>query len=319
VAKNSGYTTAVYSSSDTLLTGDRFTPYSRVMSHGYDTVVSPSTTHDLFKDGLPQESTGVAKDRRILKLLTAFLKGLSKDTNTSEPYFVVVSLNDMHIPRKCPDACGGGEMFDLLVPGLMDVFEHVDERRTVVVFSADHGDDGRTNRLEKPTVETLRVPLLFHIPNDFYPSEIAMHNFRSNINRPVTNLDVFPTLVEMMGYRANELQNLNHTFGGSSLFQPLSPRRITIGYQGWPLTFQEGKAIILRNLTHCVIWALGIRQGNAFIYNIEDDTALPPVAGVSWDDMAQTDIDFWAGKLMLFAKTAPDLIQTPWKGKFGLP
>jgi hypothetical protein len=299
VAKSSGYTTAVYSSTDTLLGGDRFVRYSRVMSHGYNTVVSPSTTHDLFKDGLPNEVTGAAKDRRILKLLTTFLEGLTNGTNTSQPYFVVVSLNNMHIPRKCPHACGGGEMFDLLVPGLMDVFDVIDEHRTVVAFSADHGDDGRTNRVEKPTLETLRIPLLFHIPNKFYPSEVAMHTFRSNINRPVTNLDVFPTLVEMMGYRVDDLPTLNHTFGGASLFRTISPHRVTIGNQGWPSTYKEGKSIILRNLTHCVVWALGIRQGHAFLYNIEDDAALPPVAGVPWDDMAQADIDFWANHLRI--------------------
>ncbi len=86
-------------------------------------------------------------------------------------------------------------LIDRYVGQVLDTFERrglADD--TIVVFTADHGlhlGEHRLNHKVTMTEESMRVPLLLHIP--------GVVEKRRDIEEPVSHIDLLPTLLESMG------------------------------------------------------------------------------------------------------------------------
>ena len=90
--------------------------------------------------------------------------------------------------------------------------------RTVVVVVSDHGDkeQSRLSRLFFPDTYALRTPLFIRLPPDAVSSKQSSHLAANALNahRPVTNLDVFPTVATLLNYDLTKLPTMNHTIRG---------------------------------------------------------------------------------------------------------
>lgn len=113
---------------------------------------------------------------------------------------------------------------------------------TLITFQADHGEGlGVVNkRLADPDSFYLSTPFWLHVPPPLLTGTEGMRRrqmLRSNAGRLVSNLDMMPTVVELLGWDSAE-----HLFAevppmfehGVSLLQPLEASRVTAGWQGRP-------------------------------------------------------------------------------------
>ena len=83
---------------------------------------------------------------------------------------------------------------------------------TVIIFTSDHGwQMGEKNYLFKnsPWEESARIPLIFKLPNQEEGSEV---------DQPVSLIDIFPTLIDLCNLKGNYRKNVNGgDIGGFSL------------------------------------------------------------------------------------------------------
>lgn len=112
-------------------------------------------------------------------------------------YWGLVSLVDTHI----------GKILDAIEASGID-------KQTIIVFTSDHGDMMGSHKLVGKCVqfqEAVRVPFMIHVPW-LKPK---------GIKKPVSQVDIVPTLLELMGKTATE------SLHGKSLCDELSGRNIS--------------------------------------------------------------------------------------------
>jgi glucan phosphoethanolaminetransferase (alkaline phosphatase superfamily) len=192
-----------------------------------------------------------------------------------EPYLAVVHLSNTHFPYKIDtndvpfapqnEATGPGYETEILnryqdaiytqdkALGrfLRELGARPEAERTVIMYVSDHGEQmrekgavGHTGTLFDPEV---RIPFWVNAPpGTLTESELA--NLRSLAKTPVTHLDVFPTVMDLLGFwDAPELASMRSRIGGESLLRggssPDVPRVMTNCSELWACAFKNWGAI----------------------------------------------------------------------------
>lgn len=255
-AHAAGYESAYYTSqhmlfgnSGTWLEG---TPWQR---HVSATMLEEDATYEIGAD-----------DGKLVDWALADLDKLK------EPYFVVLHLSNTHFPYKIDDADtpfeneatkakGEAEVVDryqdaiyLQDRALARFLEKFKERReadrTVLTYVSDHGEQlrekgavGHTGTLYD---QEIRVPFWVAAPKGTL-SPVEEESLRSHATRPVTQLDVFPTILDLLGlWDAPQVAPFKERVAGQSLLRP--------GYE-------EGRAIVMSNCTE--LWACAFKNWGA--------------------------------------------------------
>ncbi|MDF2693645.1 MAG: putative sulfatase [Labilithrix sp.] len=192
-----------------------------------------------------------------------------------EPWLAVVHLSNTHFPYKIdPDDMPFTPQDEATGPGyeneilnryqdsihmqdkafgrlLRELGQRPEAGRTVIVYISDHGEQmrekgavGHTGTLFDPEV---RIPFWVHAPpGTLTDSELA--SLRSLRTTPVTHLDVFPTMMDLLGFwDAPELTALRTRIAGQSLLRGGSPvdqaRVMTNCTELWACAFKNWGAI----------------------------------------------------------------------------
>ncbi len=105
----------------------------------------------------------------------------------------------------------------------------------LIIVTSDHGDTdslvhGRLHRLYNFYDEIMRIPLLVRVPSRWLVEQPErVEQLRANGDRIVANLDIVPTLVDLLGGSAlTDTNNLYAEMRGQSLFKPVSVERVSI-------------------------------------------------------------------------------------------
>jgi phosphoglycerol transferase MdoB-like AlkP superfamily enzyme len=127
---------------------------------------------------------------------------------------------------------------------------------TVIIITADHGETDTPNHISTHRLysfydEIQNIPMLIYIPkalSDKFPELMA--NLRINKQRTVANLDIYPTIIDLLGGNSTP-QNIKlyNSLKGYSLFKPIPEDRYTISLntndiRKWEL---EGFGIFLKD------------------------------------------------------------------------
>jgi hypothetical protein len=105
----------------------------------------------------------------------------------------------------------------------------------LIIITSDHGDTdslihGKLHRLYNFYDEIMRIPLLVRVPSRWlaeHPERIAQ--LRDNGERIVANLDIVPTLVDLLGGSGlTDANSLYAEMQGQSLLKPISVERVSI-------------------------------------------------------------------------------------------
>jgi hypothetical protein len=151
-----------------------------------------------------------------------------------EPVFFYTQPQNIHIrvlagdtyPRDERISVGGGSFFKLPVAPIARVdgcfgrlIDFLKQRGvyddSIVILTADHGDSygegGRWAHAYYMAPETLRIPLIMHVPQKYLQSRAV------DPNRVALLSDVTPTLYDLLGYRPHDTADI----AGRSLFPPL--------------------------------------------------------------------------------------------------
>jgi arylsulfatase A-like enzyme len=147
---------------------------------------------------------------RGARLINQKLLELEREIRASPRYFLYIHYNDPHRPYKL--ALNEEQRSGLRVRDLKQIYDlEVDlvdrsikelyrrlgwDRNTLIVITADHGEEmmekGFYGHGKSLFNTVIHVPLLFH-----YPGSRAVAPGR--IASPVSNLDILPTLIEILG------------------------------------------------------------------------------------------------------------------------
>jgi glucan phosphoethanolaminetransferase (alkaline phosphatase superfamily) len=193
----------------------------------------------------------------------------------TEPWLAVVHLSNTHFPYKIdPDdmpftpqeeATGPGYENEILnryqdsiymqdkalARLLRELGKRSEAGRTVIVYVSDHGEQmrekgavGHTGTLFDPEI---RIPFWVNAPPDTL-TEAERMSLRSLEDRPVTHLDVFPTIMDLLGFwDAPELASLKAHVAGQSLLRggtpPDRPLVMTNCSELWACAFKNWGAI----------------------------------------------------------------------------
>ncbi|MBI3994052.1 MAG: sulfatase-like hydrolase/transferase [Candidatus Lambdaproteobacteria bacterium] len=121
-----------------------------------------------------------------------------------------------------------GQVLDLLrAAGRLD--------NTIVFFTSDHGEGfgehGINGHRRTFYEEIIHVPCWLHLPREL----VAAHGegLRVNTERNVSNLDLVPTLVDLLGLNAEPaVRALTEGMWGQSLLRPVDAQRLILGQNG---------------------------------------------------------------------------------------
>jgi len=113
------------------------------------------------------------------------------------------------------------------------IFQTLEEEgfleNTVVVFTSDHGEafneHGYYGHLRTYYEEESGIPLWMYVPRQiqaYYGDRIA--NLRDNTEKNVSNLDLVPTLIDLLNLQ-NLPEEITQNLPGASLLSPLDPDR----------------------------------------------------------------------------------------------
>jgi arylsulfatase A-like enzyme len=229
-----------------------------------------------------------------------------------EPYFAVVHLSNTHFPYKIDpsdmpftpqdEATGPGYDVEILnryqdaiymqdkAVGrfLTKMHERPDAARTVIVYMSDHGEQmrekgavGHTGTLFEPEI---RIPFWVDAPPGTLTDE-EEKSLRALEKTPVTNLDVFPTMMDLLGlWDAPELERFRPKYAGQSLLRggssPERPIVFTNCTELWACAFKNWGAV---RGTRKLIAHQGDRAWNCFDVATDPDEKSPLELGVCGD------------------------------------
>jgi glucan phosphoethanolaminetransferase (alkaline phosphatase superfamily) len=271
----------LFGNSGTWLEG---TPWTR---HVSATMIEPSATYETGADD------GMLVDYAIGDI-----------GKLKEPYFAVVHLSNTHFPYKIDpqdmpftpqdEATGPGyeneilnryqdsiHMQDKAVGRfLREMHKRPDADHTVIVFVSDHGEQmrekgavGHTGTLFEPEI---RIPFWVDAPPGTLAPDEEQH-LRDLRTTPVTNLDVFPTMMDLLGlWDAPQLSPFRTKYAGQSLLRGGSPTDRPIIFTNctelWACAFKNWGAV---RGTRKLIAHQGDRAWNCFDVASDPDETKP--------------------------------------------
>ncbi|MFB6371862.1 MAG: sulfatase, partial [Bradymonadaceae bacterium] len=169
------------------------------------------------------------------------------DVPEDRPFFAVYNSNAMHKPfqqrsRLLDQQPRRGTPYRnamyVLDRALKRIIESIRREGrledTIVIMTSDHGEyvDRRHKvpRILSLYEEFIRVPMLMRIPEKWRNRRAeAVAGLETNRERNVTNLDIVPTVVDILGYdRVEAAAPLRDKLSGHSLLEPVPPGRTII-------------------------------------------------------------------------------------------
>lgn len=201
------------------------------IADGYVRIISRDPVTDSLLQRLPGDRV-VGSKVKYWSELTAELALRQVTTEleqipASQPAFVFVQPKDMHsvtlsLRRKADPAFRAKSYLDQYRAAVGDIDRAVGEfltalkrtgryERSIVVLTSDHGDGighfGRWGHTESVLPDTLRIPLIVHLPREY-------RGLTADINRLAVTTDIAPSLYYLLGHRPT----LKHAFAGRPLF-----------------------------------------------------------------------------------------------------
>jgi len=221
--------------------------------------------------GHPAYNSVGMDDRYVVEAFEAEMAALAPE----QRFFGVLHLNGTHYPYNVPPAFrqwGGGTPLDDYDNAILyqdhnigRVLERLraDGRldNTVVIMTSDHGEGfgehGINGHRSGFFEEMLNVPLWMLLPSELAGRYGAV--LRENAALPASNVDLAPTLIDLLGLDAVPVvAEVVATLRGSSLVRPLPPGRTILAQNGDQATAAaEGFAVIQgqRRFLHHRIYA----------------------------------------------------------------
>ncbi|MGO8992588.1 MAG: sulfatase-like hydrolase/transferase [Polyangiaceae bacterium] len=267
VARAHGYRTALLSAQDF--------DYSRFGTYFLGDDGSLPDMHKVARDFTPApfvNAEGV-EDGLVIDDAIRFVRGTQ--SGDTRPFLLVVQFNATHWPCWAPDLsidngfrenqvwelaervrrCATAARYvDQQTRRLLDELEHDGLlEQTLVIGTSDHGESFRADRPQRTRSfyeDVLSVPLWVHLPASATETSAQSAALRDNAPRRVSNLDIFPTILDVWGDRPEEWQP---PLGGKSLLRPdagegsmlcLSSTEILDAEPGFALYHHEWKWIV---------------------------------------------------------------------------
>ncbi|KAK9809131.1 hypothetical protein WJX72_009799 [[Myrmecia] bisecta] len=262
-ARVMGYRTSTISSWATHWEGTYCHHFNVLLNQGADVVHSP-TTHPEWTTRGP--IMGCVDDRVVAQTFAESLRNRSNDHST--PFFATITGCNAHAwfvidednyhPRDYKHLRGSEaeavfrldryiSSMSTVDKSLRTIWDALDAHglaeHTVIAIAADHGETpewvGRRNW--EPNMDSLSVPLMFIVPDAYFPSQAAAHAMAANTPNMASNLDMFPTLLEFMGYTDHSWWYSvapEHSIKGRSLLHSDSDtaQRFAFSWAGLPFT-----------------------------------------------------------------------------------
>ncbi len=198
-----------------------------------------------------------------------FCKALDK-LPRDRRFFAVYGSNAMHMPfQQTSDFLGEQPPFSqpyykaawLLDKSFSRIYETLkkngDLSRTLIIFTADHGEYLTTDchdctpRIAAFNKTIMNIPFLILAPESWLQTRPdAMSALRSNCSRPVANLDIAPTLVDVLGLDMHEEnRTIAMELKGHALTAPIPQDRTVISLNTNDIRHwdQEGFSIYSQN------------------------------------------------------------------------
>lgn len=205
----------------------------------FDLVIN--TSFDYF---VCQENSGKERfnDRGIDdNLLINFFSNFIEEYY-GKKFFGIIQFNNTHYPYKVSKE--EFKLFKPATPGslnsfnntiyeqdqlMKNYFDYLDQKglldSTIIIFISDHGEafseHGHSGHLQTLYNEDIAVPLWIHLPISF--DSLLRNSLKKNTHKPTSNLDLFPTILEL--YKGLDHSKLNLQPQGESLFSDFDTSR----------------------------------------------------------------------------------------------
>ena len=301
ILKQLNYTVILYCSYETEFHGNRWMHMNEMFAQ-YDLVISRTTLHAKAVNEFGMD------DRKLTKIL---IKDLFEKYGQKK-FFITIIWNNLHYPFltdasyvENPKATKSEQEQARYINSLgitddmtQQIFNTLDElqilEKTIVAFSSDHGETPgeifrRSIWLQSPV---LRVPLWFHISQRYtHMRNIDTTNLRNNSDKIISNLDIFPTLLDALQLQV-ALNNSEDDpiLRGSSLFKPISKMRMIVGWQGKPY-FDDciSSQAYVANETHIVFYRA--QKNRIQMEVLDNDEKIK--AKIDWSDIPNSEKNKW--------------------------
>ncbi|WP_313518245.1 sulfatase-like hydrolase/transferase [Pseudomonas sp.] len=227
-AKSQGYATSLYTSQSLDWCGLE------------DFLIGPSLDRAVYREVLGEPAVNdMAMDDRILNRYVT-----SELPNVRTPFFSVLNYNMLHAPfsprgeRKATaleDYLEALRLFDDCLGEVLDSLAASGQlENTLIAFTADHGETPERYdrqqarrmplRLDQLDLDSLTVPFWLRWPANGL--DAAQHRqMRANVERTVSHIDLYPTLLELFGV---DPQTRLRLASGQSLLAPVAEERVLL-------------------------------------------------------------------------------------------
>lgn len=220
------------------------------------------------------------------KYTISHLDSLINEKNP-DPFFGVVQLNSTHYPYTVPkqflkwqgsylDDYDNSILYqDHVLKELFAQLKKSDKlKNTVIVITSDHGeslkDHNNIGHVDSYYAETISVPLMLYLPDEIN-SKLNRKVLSRNLSRTTSNIDIAPTLLEIMGIEHEpQVKLIAQNFTGQSLFKLIPKDRTLITMNNNEIVkFKVGLSIIRDNLHY--IYRTNIVPSRQELYDIKKD------------------------------------------------
>ena len=236
-ARAAGYTTALYSAQDY-----KYSFFGEYFLGDKATAPDDFRTAREFGD-LRTIDSGV-DDALPATAAIDFIKAAPPD----KPFFVVLQFSGSHYP--CWDPGNPNEVIDPFDDAarktrcdhaiayidaqfgrILDSLKEAGRlERTLVISTSDHGETFLPARPKRPInfyEETMGVPLMIHVPPSLTEKNPALlAQLHENQGRRVSNLDIYPTLLDLWGRWPLQANDPRPRLSGQSLLRPVAEDRV---------------------------------------------------------------------------------------------
>lgn len=307
ILKQLNYTTVLYCAYDTDFHGHRWGHMTELFAQ-FDLNISRST---LGEEAINEYGMD---DRKLTNILEKDLR----ENYGDKSFFITIIWNNLHYPFLTDESYVANTsttkqkqqqaryinsigITDNMTHQIFDTLDDLQIRhKTIVAFSSDHGETpGDVFRRETwLQSEVLHVPLWFHVSQNYsLGRNLDTFSLRSNSNKLVSNLDIFPTLVDALQLQVNfNSSKKSHYLIGKSLFKPISKRRIIIGWQGMPFVNDcPPSTAYLANETHIIFFRARWNRSQMEILNEDLSVRME----IEWGNIPEVEKNKWSKILLV--------------------
>lgn len=222
------------------------------------------------------------KDIHTINHVNEFIKTKDKD-----PFFGVVQLNATHYPYKIPkqfekwkitflDEYDNSILYqDYVIGKLLKELKKCGKlENTVIFFTSDHGESLKDHKnighVDSYYAETISIPLMLYLPKGLR-KKLDLKTLKENISKTTSNIDIAPTLVEILGLQKNkEVKQLIKNYSGYSLFHEIPYDRTLITLNNNSIArFKVGLSLIQDDFHY--IYRMNVAPNREELYHIKKD------------------------------------------------